>query len=222
MQTAMMDFNRMSLVIPAEITSQKAWVGYVTRQNNGTGRQKIHNVMTGAPAKSNDPATWANFETTFDLAIQRTMRDIGFMFQPPYWEVDIDHCVKDGTIAPYALEILKALNSYAEYSPSGTGIHILVKVKYPGLQDFKIGLEIYTRADFLQLPATALKIIRLEVNERTDVLKDIFNRFVDRSPADDVLSLVAKVKTRRNFSDCIPASGKTIIHSKRSRSGVMQ
>jgi len=152
MQTAMTDFNKMSLVIPAEIKSQKAWVGYVTRQNNGRVDKIPMNVMTGAPAKSNDPATWTDFETALDLAIQRNYMGIGFMFQPPYVGVDIDHCVKDGAIASHAVEILKALNSYAEHSPSGTGIHILCKGNIArACKISKIGLEIYTKG---------LKIIR--------------------------------------------------------------
>jgi len=143
MQTARLDFDKLSLVIPAELRFQKAWVGYVAKENDGRVDKIPMNVMTGAPAKSNDPATWADFEMAIDLAVQRNYAGIGFMFQPPFVGVDIDHCVKDGVIAPYAVEILKVLNSYSEYSPSGTGIHILCKGEIArACKISKIGLEI--------------------------------------------------------------------------------
>ncbi len=196
----MTDFNKMSLVIPAEIKSQKAWVGYVTRQNNGRVDKIPMNVMTGAPAKSNDPATWTDFETALDLAIQRNYMGIGFMFQPPYVGVDIDHCVKDGAIASHAVEILKALNSYAEHSPSGTGIHILCKGNIArACKISKIGLEIYTKGRFFTVTGNRLENYPAGLNECTDALKGIFSRFVDETPADDILSLIAKSKDADKF-----------------------
>ncbi len=196
----MIDFNKMPSIIPAEIRSQKAWVGYVTRENNGRVDKIPMNVMTGAPAKSNDPATWTDFEMALDLAIQRNYAGIGFMFQPPYVGVDIDHCVKDGSIAPYAVEILKAINSYSEYSPSGTGIHILCKGEIArACKISKIGLEIYTNGRFFTVTGNRLENYPAELNECTDALKDIFSRFVDKGPADDILTLIAKSKDAERF-----------------------
>ncbi|MDD5428310.1 MAG: hypothetical protein PHI58_03620 [Candidatus Omnitrophica bacterium] len=200
MQTARLDFNKMSLVIPDEIRSQKAWVGYVTREDNGRIDKIPMNVMTGMPAKSNDPSTWTDFEMALDLAIQRNYAGIGFMFQPPYVGVDIDHCVKDGAIEMYALEILKALNSYSEYSPSGTGIHTLCKGEIPrACKISKIGLEIYTKGRFFTVTGNRLENYPAELNECTDALKGIFSRFVDKAPANDILSLIANSKDAERF-----------------------
>lgn len=196
----MIDFNKMPSIIPAEIRAQKAWVGYVTRETNGRVDKIPMNVMTGAPAKSNDPATWTDFEMALDLAIQRSYAGIGFMFQPPYVGVDIDHCVKDGSIAPYAVEILKAINSYSEYSPSGTGIHILCKGEISrACKISKIGLEIYTKGRFFTVTGNRLENYPAELNECTDALKGIFSRFVDKSPANDILSLIFKSKDAERF-----------------------
>jgi len=200
MQTARLDFNKMSLFIPAEIRSQKAWVGYVTRQNNERIDKIPMNVMTGAPAKSNDPATWANYETAVDLAVQRGYAGIGFMFQPPYVGVDIDHCVKDGVIAPYALDILNVLNSYSEYSPSGTGIHILCKGEIArACKISKIGLEIYTKGRFFTVTSNRLENYPAEINNCTDSLKTIFSRFVDKGPSDDIFAVIAKSQDAEKF-----------------------
>ncbi len=44
--------------------------------------------------------------------------------------IDLDNVIReDGTLEPFALEIINLMNSYTEISPSGTGIHILCKGK---------------------------------------------------------------------------------------------
>ena len=63
------------------------------------------------------------------------MTGIGFVFtdSDPYTGVDIDNCrnPETGQIAEWAWEIIRALNSYTEVSPSGTGVHTIVCGKLP-------------------------------------------------------------------------------------------
>jgi putative DNA primase/helicase len=58
---------------------------------------------------------------------------IGFVFtaDDPYVFVDLDHCVTDGVIHPTAQRIIDLLDSYLELSPSGTGVHIIVRGQVP-------------------------------------------------------------------------------------------
>ena len=53
----------------------------------------------------------------------------------PMWGVDIDNCCDavTGKFTPESREIVIGLNSYAEFSPSGTGCHIWGLGKLPGL-----------------------------------------------------------------------------------------
>lgn len=44
--------------------------------------------------------------------------------EPRLVAVDIDHCVDDGELNELAKEMVGRFNSYAEFSPSGTGLHI--------------------------------------------------------------------------------------------------
>jgi len=192
--------RKMEEIIPQELLNLPSWVGYQPRRNKDRIDKVPMNVLTGRPAKTNDPSTWTDFTTASDLALKRGYTGVGFVFQPPYVGVDIDRCVKDGAVAPYAVEILKALNSYSEYSPSGTGIHILCKGKIArACKISKIGLEIYTKGRFFTVTGNRLENYPAELNECTDALRGIFSRFVDRSPADDVLSLIAKSKDAEKF-----------------------
>jgi putative DNA primase/helicase len=187
-------------VIPQELLKLPCWVGYQLRRNKDRTDKVPINVLTGRPAKTNDPSTWTDYSTASDLAFQRGYAGVGFVFQPPYVGVDIDHCVKDGAIAPYAVEILSALNSYSEYSPSGTGIHILCKGAIArACKISKIGLEIYTKGRFFTVTGNLLENYPAELNECTDALKNVFSRFVDIAPANDILSLIAKSKDAEMF-----------------------
>lgn len=198
--TGKLDIGKLATVIPDELRKLKAWVGYVARQNGDRLDKVPMNVLTGRPAKTNDPGTWSEFHTTIDLVAQRNYAGIGFVFQPPYVGVDIDHCVKDGVIEPYALEILKSLNSYSEYSPSGTGIHILCKGEIGrACKISKIGLEIYTKGRFFTVTGNRLMDYPSELNNCTDALKTVFSQFVDRGPADNILTLITKSQDAEKF-----------------------
>ena len=46
-----------------------------------------------------------------------------------WWALTLDHVVaEDSTASAEAVEIVAMLNSYTEYSPSGKGLHILLRV----------------------------------------------------------------------------------------------
>ena len=192
--------RKMEEIIPQELLKLPTWVGYELRRNKDRLDKVPMNVLIGRPAKTNDPGTWTDFHTAIDLVAQRNYAGIGFVFQPPYVGVDVDHCVKDGVIAPYALEILKSLNSYSEYSPSGTGIHILCKGEIErACKISKIGLEIYTKGRFFTVTGNRLMDYPTVINECTGTLKTIFSRFVDKGPVDNILTLINKSQGAEKF-----------------------
>ena len=105
------------------------------------------NPFTGANAKSNDPSTWGTLQDAFGTLQTNNFDGVGFQFG--VYEagtlriagIDLDHVVRaDGTLEPFALKIVEEMNSYTEYSPSGTGLHILCRVKLPAIGNKK-GLE---------------------------------------------------------------------------------
>ena len=87
-----------------------------------------------APAKSNDSETWGTLLEA-ELALRTGNFDgLGFEFGNfssgtlRVSGIDLDHVIReDGTLEEFAAEIVEQMNSYTEYSPSGTGLHILCK-----------------------------------------------------------------------------------------------
>lgn len=123
--------------IPLELKVKPNWVGH---------RNKIPvNLVTGNAAASNDKATWAEYGKVILPLSSGSIDGPGFMFEPPYIGLDLDDCVENGCINQFAQEIITALDSYTEFSPSKTGVHIICKgalpapIKTPALEVYQTG-----------------------------------------------------------------------------------
>ena len=199
----MIDYQGLIKNVPDELRKLPNWVGckIVPSKDRPGKTDKIPmNALTGECAKSNDPSTWTDFDTALDLSIQRNYDAIGFMFQPPYVGVDLDHCVKSGVIAPHALEILKQLGSYAELSPSGTGIHVICKGEISrALKQSKI--EIYTSGRFFTVTGNRLEEYPAVIEDRTKVL----NNLIEENSSSKLKTKKSSKKNHRNAEEILKA-----------------
>ena len=139
--------------IPPEAKNLNQWDCYKLEMVDGDKTKVPYNPTIGQRASSTDPQTWVAF--TVALAAYRDLElydgicffvteESGIVF------IDLDKCIKDGKIEPWALEIVKNFNSYTEKSQSGKGLHILIKGKKPGKRcstsKFPHDVEIYDHA----------------------------------------------------------------------------
>ena len=148
-------------LIPAELRDRRQWVTwrYTTR---GGKRTKVPHQTNGEKAAADAPHTW----TTFDLALagyeRGTFDGVGYVFaaDDPYFGVDIDNVKRDPERLVWALEIVQRFGSYAEWSPSGNGIHIIGRGKLPGggRNDQKLGLEVYDRGRFFTVTGHLVEV----------------------------------------------------------------
>lgn len=105
------------------LKASSIWVNWTLDPEKG----KIpKNPKTGGNAQSNNPATWA----TYELAEQETPKydGIGFMFADGICGIDID--VKEDKphlTSEQIQEVIQQFDTYTEYSPSGSGYHIIFK-----------------------------------------------------------------------------------------------
>lgn len=101
--------------------------------------------------------------------------------------IDIDHCIDDeGLFSPMAVEIIDAMDSYTEISPSGHGIRILFlatdfsydKSKYY-INNQKLGLEVYVAgATGKYVSLTTNAILFRELSEKGEQLKRILDKYM--------------------------------------------
>src|ERR1700674_3350227 len=121
--------------IPAleELQARPQWVCWRKEQRQGKPTKVPYCATTGRYAQSDNPQTWASYPQAVQAQRARRYDGVGYMFCRDYTGVDLDHCVNpDGSIDPWARAYLDQLPSYAEYSPSKTGIHILVRTTISG------------------------------------------------------------------------------------------
>jgi putative DNA primase/helicase len=127
--------------IPEELKERRQWVCYRIEIINDRPTKVPYNFNGGAHAASNDPLTWGTFDQC--LGTLRTCKrfdGIGFIVSAddPYTVIDLDHCVSANeetgiiTVSDYAKRILNDIDTYAEFSQSGKGIHIICRASKPG------------------------------------------------------------------------------------------
>ena len=96
-----------------------------------------YNPRTGSPAEADNPATWSGLDEALRVMSEHGRCGIGIEFGAPCGlaGIDLDNVITPEGIKPKAREIVEAMNSYTELSPSGSGLHILFTLDCP-LEDF--------------------------------------------------------------------------------------
>lgn len=146
--------------IPKELKSVKQWVCWA-------GDKLPKNPYTGNNAKSNDSTTWSDFDTAVKAVSKYGFNGVGFMFAPPYFGVDLDHCVDK---QDFVDEFVESLQSYTEYSTSGNGIHIICKGTLPDGARRRGNVEMYSDRRYFIMTG---KIYNPEYNKVVDCTEKI-------------------------------------------------
>jgi primase-polymerase (primpol)-like protein len=112
---------------------------------------------------------------------------IGFVFSAgdPFCGVDLDHCrdVDTGALEPWAAAIVHALDSYAEASPSGAGVHVIVRATLPPGRRRRGPLEMYDRQRYFTLTGRHIAGTPADVQERQTAIEALHARLIaDHSP----------------------------------------
>ena len=84
---------------------------------------------------STNPETWSDYATAAAAVKRFGYTGVGFVFtkKAGIIGIDLDDCLDDaGNLTPWAAEIVTALDSYTELSPSKRGLHIYVCGSLPG------------------------------------------------------------------------------------------
>jgi len=160
MSAAVVEPRRAAPRVPSELLDLAQWClwGF----DNGAPAlidgepRKRPMALQGYWGSSIDPATWGEYGDAVD-AWQRVANaeGIGFVFteSDPYTGVDLDDCLDDaGRLKEWAVPILQRfVGTYAEISPSGSGIKLWTRGNVAASSVFKYGdgqIEVYSHARF--------------------------------------------------------------------------
>lgn len=192
--------------IPSELKALPQWILWKKEKRNGKDT-KIPYQIDGNEARSNDRRTWSTFATAVKFYMQGGYDGIGFVFsrQDNYIGIDIDKCVVDGKPNAFATEIIDALDSYTEFSPSGSGLHIIIKGSLPlkvcntGRKNAKYGLEIYQHGRYFTFSGNREN--SNDIYERTEELAEIFEQYFDDSDIQGRVNLAEFEKDEIHLSN---------------------
>src|SRR5699024_9840270 len=159
----------------------------------GGKETKIPYSINNELAKSNDESTWADYESARAALIEHNASGLGFFFKPPYMGIDIDtipdeieRFQKGDVNENIVLEMYESMKSYTEVSPSGNGIHIILKGTVPGKRRRKDSVEMYDSGRFFTMTGDSLGKYNSINQPNEDALKRIYNKYV---AADNVVSI---------------------------------
>ena len=83
-------------------------------------------AQTMRAASVANPRTWATFGEALAAWRAGKCDGLGYVLDHHEVLVDIDGCVEDGELSPFARACVNKLCSYAEFSVSGGGVHIVI------------------------------------------------------------------------------------------------
>ena len=137
--------------IPHDIRERNRFVLWTYRVVTGRLTKVPVDPRNGAPIDATDPGNWRTFADAAHalrpgLGLGVALNGDGLI------GIDLDHCVDAyGVIAPEAQAVIDRSGSYAELSPSGTGIHNFVRGELPPEGHRRGGYEIYDSGRFMTL-----------------------------------------------------------------------
>ena len=177
--------------VPGELTERRQWVNWkiVTRDGRDT---KVPFQPSGSPAKSDDPTTWSDLEECAK-AINK-FSGVGYVFSAgdEFCGIDFDACYdpETKTTSEWAKPWIKKLNSYSEISPSGTGIKVWVRAKFPfgngknvklphfpKIKDKMAGIEAYDHKRYFAVTGNKLSGLPGTCEPRQEELNELYQHF---------------------------------------------
>jgi len=167
--------------IPNELKNIDSWVCW--QYDEGGKKKKPLNARTGNSAMTDNPSTWSTFSIAKKAYEEGLGDGVGFVLSgsDDYTFTDLDKCSdpETGELSPRAIGIVESLNSYTEVSPSGEGLHIVVKGNRPEGGAYKRnGVEMYDRNHYFTVTGNYLDNYPFTIEERQDALTVIHSEYL--------------------------------------------
>ncbi len=196
--------------LPDELRQLRQWVAWRLSANCGGSRaEKLPlNPHDGSNAKANDPRTWGTYSQAVRYASENGLvgnaGGIGFEFAGGYAGIDLDDVVLSvGTLKPFADDVVRIMDSYTEFSPSGKGLHILFKLN-TSLSEFgacrrndTLGIEMYDCGRYFTITGRVYGSAK-PIAERTEQARNIYDKYLlqprDNNAKKDLLHSFERVE----------------------------
>jgi hypothetical protein len=174
--------------IPAELRDLDQWICWRIDTRNGKDTKVPVSPHDGGFASVDDPTMWAAFDVAVEAAQGDDVEGLGFVFtdEDTIAGIDIDDMrnPETGSLSERAEAILETVDSYTEVSPSGTGVHVLLRGFVPDGRQRHDGIELYDRGRFFTVTGNRLEDYPETIDVRHDELRAIHETYVAREPTE--------------------------------------
>lgn len=209
-------------LVPDELKERNQWIVWKIIQKQGRD-VKVPFQPSGVTARTDDPSTWSSFEEC--LEVVGKYAGLGYVFSEgdPYCGIDFDSCFDPDTkvTSGWAKEWIAKLKSYSEVSPSGTGIKVWVKARFPfgngknvklknqpAIKGKTAGIEAYDHGRYFAVTGSRLGGLSNNPEPRQDELNELYEYFFKadspgREPEPDKVSKSSVIERARRYIDRI-------------------
>lgn len=170
--------------IPHELKSVARWICWrADRKENGR-MDKLPLDRYNPQRKVNSLSNCESWDAVFRKVSADASLGLGFYPDSPMTGlvgIDLDHVFDGPKVKLEALQIVDMLNSYTEFSPSGTGLHIWIRSEFsPENHNGKV-LEIKSQGNsYLTVTGRIYGAFR-PIEDRTEILRDLIDHYFPRT-----------------------------------------
>jgi putative DNA primase/helicase len=180
--------------VPAALINTPQWLAWRgTPKANGKLDKEPVDPHTGGPASTTDSATWGTYEEAVAYAERHGLAGVGFVFTEydEFMGVDLDDCrdVLTGKLDHGATDLVAKFGTYAEFSPSGTGVKMFMQGVKPGSasKNSTLGIEMYDQKRFFTVTGQQIEGTPSELAHPQELINRLYREtFGDRPSGEGV------------------------------------
>lgn len=180
--------------IPEEMRIYPQWVMWRYEDTDSKKPTKVpYSARTGQLASVTDANTWATFDECVNAMSSGWYAGIGFVLtqNDPYSFIDLDDTKGDQTALDRQIKIYNEFDSYAERSPSGSGLHIIVKGEVPSGRRRSF-IEVYSSLRYMTMTGDIYR--NAPIKEQNELLNILWGQMGQGSVAVAHYAGVAEAK----------------------------
>jgi hypothetical protein len=168
-----------------ELRTYDQWVGWKKEPDPPRSKPKKVPINPRSQfekwASSTDPKTWGTYDGAVACVARLRLAGVGFVLtdEDDFIGIDLDACrdVETGEISPWAQTILAFGETYAEVSPSGTGIRMIARGDpMPAAKSNAAGVEVYFDKRYLTITQAHIEGSPLYINPAPRTLAALLAR----------------------------------------------
>lgn len=190
--------------IPQELKDINQWVVWKPVKEAGKVKPKkvpyslqtneLTGILEEKLASVNNSNTWMSFEAALSLLkTKKRYKGLNFVFPSTSVKgnfkkivgVDLDNiALTNGELDPLKIAEIKALNTYSEISPSGTGLRAICYAEFPDNEEVHKGdIEVYQSGKFLSITGHKLNEVPDTINDAQEAITAFRAKYFKKADA---------------------------------------